>query len=117
MDKIKGLICEVYRGKTLGDCSLNGVSNRVRHVVLTGPGVPEIFEPRDDMPEVKLIVDGNNGHYFVDRRASDIVVRRMKAVPAEVGERWSSFGGAFIYSSDSRFPANSPIHIFDRVEG
>lgn len=112
---MKGLLCQIYEGKGTGNCSMDGVSNRFKQVILTGAGVPEIFEPSEDAPEVQLIVNGNNGHYFVDRRDNEI--KRMKAEPVEVGSRWAMFGGSFIYSSDSRFPANSPIHLFDRMDG
>ena len=32
------------------------------------------------------------------------------------GELGPMFGGNFIYSSDSRFPSDSPIKVFDRFE-
>lgn len=110
---MKGLICDIYKPST-GDFSNFGVSSRFKSVVLTGQGIPEIFEPNENYPEVRLELGGRKGHKFVHRDTGALV--RMKAVPVEVGDRWSMFGGCFVYTSDSRFPACSPIHLFDRVE-
>ena len=32
------------------------------------------------------------------------------------GTRQPMFGGNFVYTSDSRFPVNAPLKVFDRVE-
>ena len=99
----KGLLVSIYDSKDLGNCSNHGISATHSKAVLTGPGIPEIFKPHDDAPEVELHT-GNLGHGF-------------KAVPAKHGAGIGPmFGGAFIYSSDSRFPSKQPIALHDRWE-
>lgn len=116
---MKGLLCDIYEGKKIGNCSNHGLSSRVKWVVLTGEGIPEIFEPDEEHPEVQLIITEpkgmRTGHLFVDKNGE---IKRMKAVPAELVKsgKWFMFGGDFVYCSDSRFPSESPIHLFDRVE-
>lgn len=47
--------------------------------------------------------------------------RNLKYVAAPIdyegSGKWYMFGGHFIYSSDSRFPSDTPIHVHDRNEG
>ncbi len=104
---MKGLICEIY--KYYGsDSSNNGISAKAESVTLVGEGIPEIFEPNDYRPAVKLV-----------KR----IIRGKEYVHAEPVE-WESegddirgmFGGTFIYTSDSRFPATHPIPLHDRRE-
>jgi hypothetical protein len=52
---MKGLICGILENKSIGNCSLNGISNRYKKVTLVGKGIPEIFEVTDDRPAVKLV--------------------------------------------------------------
>jgi hypothetical protein len=116
---MKGLLCDIYEGKKIGNCSNYGISSKCKWVVLTGEGIPEIFEPNDEHPEVKLIIRDDlklrSGHAFVNKNNE---IKRILAVPLDVLESGKSymFGGSFVYCSDSRFPFNAPIHLFDRVE-
>lgn len=101
----KGLHVSIYKNANaeFGDCSNRGLSSRHNRATLTGPNIPEIFEPSEDAPEVQLL-PGNLGHGY-------------KAVPAEHGEgAGPMFGGCFIYTSDSRFPSKQPIPLHDRWE-
>jgi hypothetical protein len=43
---------------------------------------------------------------------------RLRVVPKSLLDsgKWTMFGGNFVYTSDSRFPSNSPIAVHDRVE-
>jgi len=43
---------------------------------------------------------------------------RLRAVPKKLKDEgvWYMNGGNFVYTSDSRFPADYPIPVFDRVE-
>jgi hypothetical protein len=59
----------------------------------------------------------------VGRAGDDVlvlVVHRLglRAVPYRLwaAGRWVMFGGHFCFTSDSRFPSDQPIKIFDRVE-
>ena len=97
----KGLMVWIYRSDH--ECSNNGVSAHHTKAVLTGPAVPEIVAPNNDMPEIELKT-GNLGHGY-------------KIVPKEHGKgAGPMFGGCFIYSSDSRFPTFHPIALHDRWE-
>lgn len=68
-----------------------------------------------------------SGHINVDSDSEKVLVilefktrwgLSLRAVPYDlyVAKKWVQFGGNFIYTSDSRFPSDSPIKIFDRVE-
>jgi hypothetical protein len=110
----KGLLCSVYSSAT--NCSNGGISSRYKKVILTGSGIPEIFTPNINCPEVVLQIDeGQTGHELVCRQDGE--KGRMKALPVDHENKGYMFGGSFVYSSDSRFPACSPIPLFDRFEG
>jgi hypothetical protein len=104
---MKGLICEIY-DSPLGNCSNNGISSKTKKVTLVGENVPEIFEVSDDAPAVRILERSVRGEKY------------LTAYPLEkfAGEKWFMFGGAFIYSSDSRFCEISPypVPLHDRVE-
>lgn len=100
MEKAKnpsGIICEILKGRH-GDCSNNGMSHFHNEVTLILPeGGP--FEPSESAPAVELY----QAHGVTKAKA--------------VGEkRWMMFGGCFIYTSDSRFPHDYPVKLFDRYE-
>lgn len=103
---MKGLICSVFRDASHGDCSNNGITNRYTRVILVGPGIPEIFEPSDDMPALRFIPREGWGGYY----ATTLVDQEDSVGPNAM------FGGNFIYSSDSRFPSKQPIPVHDRFE-
>lgn len=97
----KGLLCSIYSNGT--DCSNGGISSQTKQVILVGQGIPEIFTPSADTPAVELRMLGG----------------RVNAKPAAVEgqpEPWWMFGGCFIYTNDSRFPAEAPIALHDRCE-
>lgn len=93
----RGLLCGIYKNGT--DCSNSGISSRCTQVVLVGPGIPEIFAATVDAPAVELRMLGG----------------AVNAKPVD-DDRWWMFGGCFIYTSDSRFPADQPIPLHDRTE-
>ncbi len=99
----KGLLVSIYKDAWIGNCSNGGVSTSYDKAVLTGPGIPEIFEPSDDAPEIQLYLANLGDGY--------------KVVPAKHGNGCGPmFGGCFVYTSDSRFPSNQPIALHDRWE-
>jgi len=107
MDKRKGMIVQVYKDASGTDCSNGGLSSRHTRLLLIGPTVPAIFEESDDLPVVELGKAGNRVHVRpADIPAGDVV--------------GPMFGGAFVYSSDSRFAeatgSNRPLHLHDRFE-
>lgn len=97
----KGLIVWIYRSDH--ECSNEGISAKHTKAVLTGPSVPEIFEPHDDLPELQLMPAHLGKGY--------------RAVPVSGGQGCGPmFGGCFVYSSDGRFPSDQPIALHDRWE-
>lgn len=108
---MKGLLCEIYKS-SLGDCSNGGVSAFAAKVVLTGHGLPELFEPSEDAPEVRLATHAN--------RLIALPVSLMRDPDILQPTAWDApgtmDGGCFVYTSDSRFPADTPIRLFDRTE-
>lgn len=106
-EKVFGLVCSVYRKSNKIDCSNRGNSSKTDLVVITGDGVDcEVFEASGDSPHYIIIKDMCAG------------CERIRAIPKELvdSDRWTMFGGNFLYTSDSRFPSNAPIAIHDRVE-
>jgi hypothetical protein len=104
----KGMLVFVLRS-ALGDCTNGGVTSKYDKFVLTGPGVPEIFEPSDDAPELILIKRTfHDGPYY-------------HAVPAvsPLGKSHCGpmAGGNFVHTSDSRLGfLKGPISVHDRFE-
>jgi hypothetical protein len=103
----KGMLVSCYVNAELGNCcGPYGLSNRFKKFVLTGCGMPEIFSPSADAPEIKLVEW--YGFY--------------KAVPVAKPDgnlTGPMFGGAFVYTCDSRFSAitkGHPVPLHDRFE-
>lgn len=99
---MKGLICDIFR-PAYGGSSNGGISEFANRVTLVGTGIPEIFEVSDDAPAV-----------WIDERAGHRHVRPVAKEPS--GHVGPMFGGTFIYTSDSRFPADYPLPLHDRYE-
>lgn len=108
---MKGLVCSILESKAFGNCSNNGVSSRCKSVTLCPDpaanadfGIPALFESDLDAPAVVLrtIKVGDREHVY--------------AVPYELSDGGSMFGGCFIFCSDSRFPMEYPIPLHDRTE-
>ena len=102
---MEGLIVSLLENKEIGNASLGGISTRYTSFVLTGAGIPGIFEPDENRPEIKLVERVIYGK------------RYLHAEPIEkpTGIGWS-MGGTFVWSSDSRFPNDYPIALHDRQE-
>ena len=100
---MKGMLVFTLR-KAGSDCTLDGVSSKHDAFVLTGPGVPKVFEPDEYAPE--LVLDTTGGY--------------LRAYPVDepTGLVGPMFGGNFITSSDSRMrEVNAyPIPVHDRYE-
>lgn len=103
-----GLIAQIY-DSPLGNCSNDGLSAKHKKVCVTNVDGP--FEPTPDAPAVRL----------VKGRAGNLVCQ-----PVDLENTWAMFGGAFVYTSDSRFGDavrelsgynhGFPIALHDRVE-
>jgi hypothetical protein len=104
-----GMLVNIYKWN-LGDCSNGGVSGRQWRLTLTNVEGP--FEPSEDAPAAQIL-----------KRSTGNVVIRPDSIP---DEKWNMFGGAFAYSSDTRFceklrelsgyPHSFPVAIHDRIE-
>jgi len=92
---------------SLGDTTNMGLSSKVNQVELHYDyDESEIKDmPDDDLVLIKAKFGWSDEAY-------------MRAVPVSVlkSKNWYMFGGNYISTSDSRFPARYPIPVFDRVE-
>jgi hypothetical protein len=52
---LMGLIVEVYAPKDRIDCTNGGISSKVNSILLSGEGIPEIFEASADCPAFRLV--------------------------------------------------------------
>lgn len=102
-----GLVAYVYSNGG-ADYSNGGISARAHQVLVTGPGVPEIFQETPACPAVvidAISFDGETTYHLK---------------PAEPVARHYMFGGTFVHSTDSRFralfPHNGAIPLHDRTE-
>ncbi len=105
---VKGLRVSVYRSAEYTG-QIQQATENFDGFVMTGEGLPEIFTPTDDHPELVLMPGNLEGTW--------------KAIPRgvlDLGRVWSMFGGHYVGTSDSRLseivgrPAVVPVH--DRVE-
>jgi hypothetical protein len=101
----KGLLVHVLRAAGR-DCTNNGVSTRFTHFVLTGPGIPELFEPGPEIPELVLVQRRIGGQEYLHAEPVDR--------PANMAGPMA--GGNYITASDSRFPNTYPIAVHDRFD-
>jgi len=70
--------------------------------------MPDIFEATEDMPALRL-------------ETRDVGFARFPVLvpvdcPKDGRQGPYMFGGNFVYTSDSRFPSDTPIKVFDRRE-
>lgn len=89
------------------DCTNNGLSSRFNKLLLVGEGV--------------------EGHLDTDEEEDFLILKEvkffkgegtfLKAIPYSLKDKFGvQFGGNFIYTTDSRFPSEQPIKVYDRVE-
>lgn len=95
----------VYKN-TLGDCTNNGLTSKhdnldLYYGQLDNEAIDKLAE--ESLILIERVLWGKQANY---------------AVPVEIYKsgRHSMAGGNFIYTSDSRFPSDSPISVHDRVE-
>lgn len=104
---VRGLLVEVLRQADGHDCTAEGVTSKFDKAILVGEGIPAIFQPTPDCPALEL-----------RKKWPNTLKEYLYAVPADLPEStWVTFGGNFIYTSDSRFPGRYPIPVHDRIEG
>ncbi len=114
--KIKGLICDIYESKEIGNCSNSGISARCKTVTLLGvkrlngdfePAVA-IFTPDDKAPPVIIEERKPCGSLYYSAYPCNYRGEKL--------EGWFMMGGCFIKTSDSRFPFVYPVPLHDRTE-
>jgi len=105
--KPRGMMVEIYESKGLGNCSNGGISSRNKRALLIGDGIAEIFEAGPDDAVIMMEHRKINGREYLTAYPVN------GKDPAACG--WM-FGGAFIFSNDSRFPSDYPIPLHDRQE-
>jgi len=115
---MKGLRGYVYRN-ALGDGTNSGASNLFDSFVVVSSfpmelgyaespvDVDEVFESSEYLPEMIIVIKTHSfGNMYRAYLKEDYLSGKS-----------FMFGGNYIASSDSRFPGDSPIKIFDRYEG
>lgn len=97
----------------LGDCTNNGLSSKVDHAYLTWD-----IDPTDKAKILEDFYNENGEDFFVIKERKLFGEWSMIAIPYSIYKtgRHPMMGGNFLYTSDSRFPADAPIAIHDRLE-
>ncbi len=117
VNKVTGILCDVYRAKGYGDCTNNGISSKYDAFVLVVPDVIGPFSPNETCPALYhcyLNPKRLYGHGFPDE-----IMHYAFPFPCPNNSRAFNgymFGGNWLFSSDSRFPSKTPIRIMDRKE-
>lgn len=110
MRKVQALSVEIFKNPLYKGCSLGGVSEKFDSLLLVGDGVEgPMTVDLDDPPEnaVKLVVRNLWGHEYMHVEPLD--------GSYSGGKRQYMAGGAYCYTSDSRFPNSYPLGIHDRA--
>jgi hypothetical protein len=105
-----GLLVSVYR-HPCGDATNRGASAKTDWAVLIGEDLPALVETENpELPGFYLRI-------FHGRRIALPVALPVERGTYEIFQlRGWMFGGNFLHTSDSRFPSDAPIHIYDRRE-
>lgn len=124
----------VYVAVMGDDCTNGGATSGHRSVFLrvpgsgmTGPGeqstIPVLELLVDVDPDLNAVAPGRlvvAKAGFVRRLTGApygcMGYARVRAVPVGADPRRLRFGGHWVWSSDSRFPFESPVPVFDRIE-
>ena len=108
MDMRKALPINVYHTDRLSDCTNNGISSRYNSLLLLsedGYMDVDLDNPPENLVVLGTIEYGGKCHKFIQPYA--------KVSRGYVG--WMN-GGNIAYTSDSRFPSEYPLCIYDRQE-
>ena len=108
---MKGLYVNVFRHGSY-DCTNGGITSKVDSILLLDSNLEGgLYEYLPDKIYLKLIRRNLFGHDYIH------AVPAMNGVRLDL-EELTTFGGNFIYSSDSRFRKLSayPIPVHDRFE-
>jgi hypothetical protein len=96
-EPVRGVTALIYRDQLGLDYSNRGISATATEVVVVGPGIDPIFAASVERPAVRII----------RREHASGTIYHAEPVPTEDEPGpWYMFGGAFIFSTDSRFRAS-----------
>ena len=111
MEIRKGLICEIYESKDLGNCSNNGISARHKDVlVIMDEKDAQVFKETSERPTVKIVRRIISGKAYLHAEPVNGTEKGMIGFMA---------GGSFIFSCDGRFSKyvnQYPVALHDRQE-
>ena len=104
---LMGMVVSVFKENRLGDCTNHGISSVAQQLTVIGDGIPQMYEPSEDAPGVKIVKRQLFGREYV----------HCEPLDSPTGRGWM-MGGNFIYSCDSRFREINeyPIPVHDRQE-
>lgn len=103
---MKAIRVNIYRNKDFGDCSNHGISERHNDVLLLAD---------DGFIEIDMSNPPENLCILTQKRIFGKVYTFVRPYAEPEGAGWM-YGGTMIYSSDSRFPAETPLLLYDRQE-
>lgn len=110
MSKVEtGLLVSVLKDADSSyDCTAGGASSKFTRFVAMGDMVEGPFDASPNSPALYIYERNVTGTAFL------IAVPEKIKSGNDLGGYM--FGGNFVYSSDSRFPSDAPIKVFDRKE-
>lgn len=111
---MKGLAVEIIISRY---ANMTGVGE----LVLVGDGIPELTEATPNRPAVRIEPHRAGSQYpdvAVLVEGADSPAAFVVPVPAGGGggRNWPMASGSWIYSHDSRFPADHPVPLHNRYE-
>lgn len=104
----QGILVNVYRWSFI-DATNKGLSSKLDTLIMVDENGGNF-----DCPHT------TEGDYLVLTKFEFRGKTSLRAIPKSILDSKRNnymFGGNFVYSSDSRFPSDAPIKVFDRVEG
>ena len=109
---MKSLLTFTFRN-SLGDCTNNGLSSKVTNAYMVWD-----VDPIDEDKILEDFYNEKDEDFFVIEERFLFGNYSQIAVPYSIYKtgRRPMMGGNFLYTSDSRFPSDAPIAIYDRIE-
>lgn len=110
-EEVRGISVFVYRNSIGGDCTNYGLSSKKDRLIMVG-------EDGSDFDCPHTTKEGEDYLVYVLAFPGNPILEHYRAIPKSLLDsgKHVMFGGNFVYSSDSRFPSDSPVKVFDRVE-
>jgi len=103
---MSSILTFIYRNN-LGDSTNNGVTSNQDSINLH-------YGPEADLADLADLPEGDL--VLVERQLFGEMAWYCVPVGAYKNNKQTMFGGNFVYTSDSRFPASSPLPVHDRIE-